>query len=78
MEVAQDITIEAEKKETVNVSGSVALLEALIAEGVSTIFGYPGGAITIITTNYNTYWCAMSKAAYMPVRAMHVLRARLA
>jgi acetolactate synthase-1/2/3 large subunit len=45
MEVAQDITIEAEKKETVNVSGSVALLEALIAEGVSTIFGYPGGAI---------------------------------
>src|SRR5882757_444909 len=27
------------------VSGSVALLEALIAEGVDTIFGYPGGAI---------------------------------
>src|SRR6201985_2050235 len=46
MEVAQqDITIEAEKKETVNVSGSVALLEALIVEGVDTIFGYPGGAI---------------------------------
>ncbi|WP_448700123.1 biosynthetic-type acetolactate synthase large subunit [Mucilaginibacter sp. AW1-3] len=46
MEVAQqDITIEAEKKETVNVSGSVALLEALITEGVETIFGYPGGAI---------------------------------
>ncbi len=46
MEIAQqDITIEAAKKETVNVSGSVALLEALIAEGVETIFGYPGGAI---------------------------------
>ncbi|MEO5947049.1 MAG: thiamine pyrophosphate-binding protein, partial [Chitinophagaceae bacterium] len=27
------------------VSGSVAVLEAFIAEGVSTIFGYPGGAI---------------------------------
>ncbi|SHF22015.1 acetolactate synthase, large subunit [Cnuella takakiae] len=27
------------------VSGSVAVLEALIAEGVDTIFGYPGGAI---------------------------------
>src|SRR5476651_1710459 len=27
------------------ISGSVALLEALIVEGVDTIFGYPGGAI---------------------------------
>src|SRR5687768_8273207 len=27
------------------VTGSVAVLEALIAEGVETIFGYPGGAI---------------------------------
>src|SRR5476651_55387 len=45
MEVTQEITIETPKKETVEVSGSVALLEALIAEGVETIFGYPGGAI---------------------------------
>jgi acetolactate synthase-1/2/3 large subunit len=30
---------------TTEVSGSVALLEALIIEGVDTIFGYPGGAI---------------------------------
>jgi len=46
MEVAQqEITTQPEKKETVNVSGSVALLEALITEGVDTIFGYPGGAI---------------------------------
>jgi len=46
MEVAQQETvIEPQKKETVNVSGSVALLEALIAEGTETIFGYPGGAI---------------------------------
>ncbi len=46
MEVAQqEILTPAPKKETVKVSGSVALLEALISEGVDTIFGYPGGAI---------------------------------
>src|ERR1700754_756612 len=46
MEVAQQETLAtpAEKQE-VEVSGSVALLEALIVEGVDTIFGYPGGAI---------------------------------
>ena len=31
--------------EPVSVSGSKAVLEAFIAEGVDTIFGYPGGAI---------------------------------
>ncbi|HYC29915.1 MAG TPA: thiamine pyrophosphate-binding protein, partial [Chitinophagaceae bacterium] len=38
----------AEKQEAVTkqvVSGSVAVLEALIAEQTDTIFGYPGGAI---------------------------------
>lgn len=46
MEVAQEeLLIAPKKKETVEVSGSVALLEGLIAEGVDTIFGYPGGAI---------------------------------
>jgi len=46
MEVAQqELVVEPKKRETVNVSGSVALLEALIAEGTETIFGYPGGAI---------------------------------
>lgn len=34
-----------ETKTTTSVSGSVAVLEAFIAEGVETIFGYPGGAI---------------------------------
>src|SRR5690349_21760591 len=28
-----------------SVTGSVAVLEAMIAEGVETVFGYPGGAI---------------------------------
>ncbi|MDP4264775.1 MAG: biosynthetic-type acetolactate synthase large subunit [Bacteroidota bacterium] len=34
-----------EPKTVISVSGSVAVLEALLAEGVETIFGYPGGAI---------------------------------
>jgi acetolactate synthase-1/2/3 large subunit len=34
-----------ETKKTIPVSGSVAVLEAFISEGVDTIFGYPGGAI---------------------------------
>src|ERR1700742_689685 len=46
MEVAQQETLATPaEKQAVEVSGSVALLEALIVEGVETIFGYPGGAI---------------------------------
>ncbi len=45
MEVAQEILTITPEKETIEVSGSVALLEALIIEGVDVIFGYPGGAI---------------------------------
>jgi acetolactate synthase-1/2/3 large subunit len=51
MEATQDIQAineikeESVKSQTVEVSGSVALLDALIAEGVDVIFGYPGGAI---------------------------------
>jgi len=47
---AQTLTIseiaeESVKSQTVELTGSAALLEALIVEGVDTIFGYPGGAI---------------------------------
>ena len=42
---AGEIAKESVTSQAVEVSGSVALLEALIAEGVETIFGYPGGAI---------------------------------
>src|SRR5688572_32077114 len=34
-----------EKKSVRTVSGSVAVLDAFVEEGVDTIFGYPGGAI---------------------------------
>src|SRR3954464_8007972 len=37
--------IEWADKTNTSISGSQAVLEALIAEGVTTIFGYPGGAI---------------------------------
>lgn len=46
MEVTQqELASKPEKKEAVEVSGSVAVLEALVAEGTEIIFGYPGGAI---------------------------------
>ena len=45
MEVAQETLTTPASTTAVEVSGSVALLEALIVEGVDTIFGYPGGAI---------------------------------
>jgi acetolactate synthase-1/2/3 large subunit len=46
MDTIQEVTTApAEPKKTVQVTGSVALLEGLIAEGTETIFGYPGGAI---------------------------------
>jgi acetolactate synthase-1/2/3 large subunit len=44
----ETLTLEKEKKSTPatkSISGSVAVLEAFIAEGVDKIFGYPGGAI---------------------------------
>lgn len=44
----ETLTIKKEKqatKPTTQVSGSVAVLEAFLAEGVDTVFGYPGGAI---------------------------------
>lgn len=45
----QDKTIQTNHKnlfkEGDTISGSQALLDALVAEGVHTIFGYPGGAI---------------------------------
>ena len=37
--------IETPVKKTISITGSEAVLEAMIAENVHTIFGYPGGAI---------------------------------
>src|SRR5579862_6156784 len=46
--IMSTLELKAEKKsarKTENISGSEAVLKALIAENVETIFGYPGGAI---------------------------------
>lgn len=44
IELAEEIT-EIAATQAQNITGSEAVLKALIAEGVKTIFGYPGGAI---------------------------------
>ena len=45
METLQRSQTENTKKQTVNTTGSLALIDALLSEKVDTIFGYPGGAI---------------------------------
>src|SRR6186713_1986170 len=45
METIEQATVEVTQKPFENLSGSQAVLEAMIAENVDTIFGYPGGAI---------------------------------
>ncbi|HLF45744.1 MAG TPA: biosynthetic-type acetolactate synthase large subunit [Chitinophagaceae bacterium] len=45
METLEVLKEKAATKEIKSLSGSEAVLRALIAEGVDTIFGYPGGAI---------------------------------
>ena len=54
-----------EKKGTTTVSGSVAVLEAFLAEGVDTIFGYPGGAIMPI---YDALYDYQEKLRHILVR----------
>ena len=43
--LAQPAASPAAAPETTSLTGAVATLQALVAEGVDTIFGYPGGAI---------------------------------
>ena len=44
LEIAET-KINLPEKQMININGSEAVLKALIAEDVHTIFGYPGGAI---------------------------------
>ncbi len=55
----------ASKKKPVEVTGSVALLEGFISEGVDTIFGYPGGAIMPI---YDALYDYQEKLSHILVR----------
>jgi acetolactate synthase I/II/III large subunit len=45
MELVAEIIAKPETKKATSISGSVAVLDACLHEGVYTIFGYPGGAI---------------------------------
>ena len=66
MEVAQqEILTAAGEKPAVEITGSAALLEALIIEGVDTIFGYPGGAIMPI---YDALYDYSDKLEHILVR----------
>ena len=65
MDTAQQDIAAKESKTTVEMTGSVALLEGLIAEGVDTIFGYPGGAIMPI---YDALYDYMDKLNHILVR----------
>ena len=49
----------------ISISGSQAVLEAFVAEGVSTIFGYPGGAIMPI---YDALYDYHDKLQHLLVR----------
>lgn len=53
------------QSKTTNISGSVAVLEAFLAEGVDTIFGYPGGAIMPI---YDALYDYQQKLKHILVR----------
>ena len=55
----------AGKKEVRSVTGSVAVLEAFLAEGVDIIFGYPGGAIMPI---YDALFDYQDKLKHILVR----------
>lgn len=45
MEAIEQTTLENNIGKTHNVSGSLAVIDALLSEDVTTVFGYPGGAI---------------------------------
>ncbi|MHB1177926.1 MAG: biosynthetic-type acetolactate synthase large subunit [Daejeonella sp.] len=65
MEIEQQELAKSPERETVEVSGSVALLEALIIEETDVIFGYPGGAIMPI---YDALYDYKEKLKHILVR----------
>ncbi|TKC08158.1 biosynthetic-type acetolactate synthase large subunit [Pedobacter polaris] len=66
METLQkEVTSTPETKTFIEVTGSVALLEGLIAEGTDVIFGYPGGAIMPI---YDAIYDYKDKLQHILVR----------
>ena len=65
METASQATTETANKTIVEISGSQAVLEALVAEGIEVIFGHPGGAIIPI---YDILYDYRDKLTHILVR----------
>ena len=65
LELTAKKALKEETKTTQTISGSVAVLEAFLAEGVDTIFGYPGGAIMPI---YDALYDYQEKLRHILVR----------
>ncbi|MBL7725825.1 MAG: biosynthetic-type acetolactate synthase large subunit [Chitinophagaceae bacterium] len=65
METLEITKVKQGSKKTTTVSGSVAVLEAFLAEGVDTVFGYPGGAIMPI---YDALYDYNEKLTHILVR----------
>lgn len=65
LDITKEATAEKPQPTTASLTGSQAVLEALIAEGVQTIFGYPGGAIMPI---YDALYDYKDKLEHILVR----------
>jgi len=65
LELKTKKVLQEEKKTTTTISGSVAVLEGFLAEGVDIIFGYPGGAIMPI---YDALYDYQEKLQHILVR----------
>src|SRR4051812_21368307 len=65
LELKAKKSVEEEKQAVNSISGSVAVLKAFLAEGVETIFGYPGGAIMPI---YDALYDYQQKLKHVLVR----------
>ena len=65
MDTLELIKEQTKKQVTTTISGGEAVLEACLAEGVETIFGYPGGAIMPI---YDALYDYKEKLKHILVR----------
>ncbi|MDE1191791.1 MAG: biosynthetic-type acetolactate synthase large subunit [Arachidicoccus sp.] len=65
LDITKETTAEKPQPAKVSLSGSQAVLEALIAENVKTVFGYPGGAIMPI---YDALYDYKDKLEHILVR----------
>ena len=78
-----DNTTPQQQRDLPRISGSEAVIRSFLAEGVDTIFGYPGGAIIPVydalydyREQINHILVRTSSALYTLRKVMHVQRVR--